>query len=216
MLSEPIAYPFVLAAVATGVRCARPADMRTIALFVGFVVLASFARLQFAVLLPCFLVASLACLSRTARQGHLRRHWRSACCARAGDRRARGRGPGAQHRLLPELPSRRHRRRQPGLLARPERLDPRDRYRDRAPPGRSSERWPRSSVRVCVPSSRSRSSPLAVTVALLLQASIYGDTHVAQTRYTFYLVPLWVISFLLCTTRLAAAAAPSPCRRSAC
>jgi hypothetical protein len=42
---------------------------------------------------------------------------------------------------------------------------------------------------------------LAVTLALLLQASIYGDTHAAQTRYTFYLVPLWVISFLLYAQR---------------
>jgi hypothetical protein len=42
---------------------------------------------------------------------------------------------------------------------------------------------------------------LTVTVALLLQASIYGDTHVAQTRYTFYLAPLWVISFLLYAQR---------------
>ena len=78
MLSEPIAYPLVLAAVATGVRALDRPSARSIAAFVGFVLLASFARLQFAVLLPCFLVALVGVLAREQRvKATLRQHWRA-------------------------------------------------------------------------------------------------------------------------------------------
>ena len=139
MLSEPIAYPLVLAAVATGVRALDRPSARSIAAFVGFVLLASFARLQFAVLLPCFLVALVGVLAREQRvkvdaAPALARRRR----ARARHRRSRGRRPRAQHRLLPELPPRRDRLRQPLLLARPERAHPRGRHRARAAAGSDS------------------------------------------------------------------------------
>ena len=70
--------------------------------------------------------------ARAARQGHVAPSlaWRSGPRARNG--RPCSRGPRTQHRLLPELPARRHQRRKPGVLPRPERADPRDRHRARA------------------------------------------------------------------------------------
>ena len=106
MLSEPIAYPLVLAAVATGVRALDRPSARSIAAFVGFVLLASFARLQFAVLLPCFLVALVGVLAREQRvKATLRRHWRSGAAlvlatvalAAAGPARSTGYYPSFLH-----------------------------------------------------------------------------------------------------------------------
>jgi hypothetical protein len=201
MLSEPIAYPLVLAAIATGVRALDRPSMRTIAMFVGFVFLASFARLQFAVLLPCFLVALVGMLSREQRvKVTLRRHWRSGAAlvlatialAAAGPARS-GYYPSFLHvgidleNLVSSL----------GLNALILAI------------GTGIVLLPGSILGAVAAIERPRMRAelafalftLAVTVALLLQASIYGDTHVAQTRYTFYLVPLWVISFLLYAQR---------------
>jgi hypothetical protein len=202
MLSEPIAYPLVLAAIATGVRALDRPSVRTIAVFVGFVFLASFARLQFAVLLPCFLVAFVGMLSREQRvKVTLRRHWRSGAAlvlatialAAAGPARSTGYYPSFLHvgidlgNLISSL----------GL------------YALILASGTGIVLLPGSILGAVAAIERPRMRAelafalltLAVTVALLLQASIYGDTHVAQTRYTFYLVPLWVISFLLYAQR---------------
>jgi 4-amino-4-deoxy-L-arabinose transferase-like glycosyltransferase len=202
MLSEPIAYPFVLAAVATGVRALDRPTWRTIALFLGFVVLASFARLQFAVLLPCFLVALVGMLAREQRvKITLRRHWRSAVAlvlatvalAAAGPARSTGYYPSFLHvginvgNTLSSL----------GLNALILAI------------GTGLVLLPGSILGAVAAIERPRIRAelgfalltVTVTVALLLQASIYGDTHVAQTRYTFYIVPLWVISFLLYAQR---------------
>ncbi len=40
-----------------------------------------------------------------------------------------------------------------------------------------------------------------LTLALVVQASIYGQPTLAQERYTFYVLPLWPILFLLYTRR---------------
>ncbi len=202
MLSEPIAYPLVLAAVATGVRALDRPGAKSIGLFVGFVVLASFARLQFAVLLPCFLVALVGVLAREQRvKATLRRHWRSGAVlvlatvalAAAGPARSTGYYPSFLHvsidfgNLFSSL----------GLNALILAV------------GTGLVLLPGAILGAVGAVERPRIRAelafalltVAVTVALLLQASIYGDTHVAQTRYTFYLVPLWVLSFLLYAQR---------------
>jgi hypothetical protein len=202
MLSEPIAYPLVLAAVATGVRALDRPNARTIAAFVAFVLLASFARLQFSILLPCFLVALVGMLAREQRvKATLRLHWRAATAlvlgtvalAAAGPARSTGYYPSFLHvginvgNVFSSL----------GLNALILAV------------GTGLVLLPGAILGVVGAIERPRLRAelafalltVTVTVALLLQASIYGDTHVAQTRYTFYLVPLWVISFLLYAQR---------------
>jgi multisubunit Na+/H+ antiporter MnhG subunit len=202
MLSEPIAYPLVLAAVATGVRALDRPSARSIAAFVGFVLLASFARLQFAVLLPCFLVALVGVLAREQRvKVTLRRHWcggvalvlATVALAAAGPARSTGYYPSFLHvginvgNMVSSL----------GLNALILAV------------GTGLVLLPGAILGAVGAIERPRLRAelafalltLTVTIALLLQASIYGDTHVAQTRYTFYLVPLWVLSFLLYAQR---------------
>jgi hypothetical protein len=202
MLSEPIAYPLVLAAVATGVRALDRPSARSIAAFVGFVLLASFARLQFAVLLPCFLVALVGVLAREQRvKVTLRQHWRTGAAlvlatvalAAVGPARSTGYYPSFLHvgidfgNLFSSL----------GLNALILAV------------GTGLVLLPGAILGAVGAIERPRIRAelafalltVTVTIALLLQASIYGDTHVAQTRYTFYLVPLWVLSFLLYADR---------------
>lgn len=202
MLSEPIAYPLVLAAVATGVRALDRPSARSIAAFIAFVILASFARLQFAVLLPCFLVALVGVLAREQRvKATLRRHWRSGVAlvlltvalAAAGPARSTGYYPSFLHvginvgnlvsafglnALILAVGT--------GLVLLPGAI--------LGAVGAIERPRIRAELAFAL-------LTVTVTIALLLQASIYGDTHVAQTRYTFYLVPLWVLSSLLYAQR---------------
>jgi hypothetical protein len=198
MLSEPIAYPLVLAAVATGVRALDRPSLRTLAAFLAFVLLATFARLQFAVLLPCFLVALVGMFAREQRvKQTLRRHWRAgaglvlatAALALAGPARSTGYYPSFLHvgidigNLVSNL----------GLNTLILAI------------GTGLVLLPGSILGIATAIERSSVRAelafalmtLAVTIALLLQASIYGDTHVAQTRYAFYLAPLWILAFLM-------------------
>ncbi len=202
MLSEPIAFPFVLAAVAAGVRALDRPSRRSIAVFLVFVVLATFARLQFAVLLPCFLVAFVGVLARERRvKETLTRHWKSGAAlllataglAVAGPARSTGYYPSFTHvgihlgnlvstlglnTLILAVGT--------GLVLLPGAI--------LGTVGAIERPRLRAELAFAL-------LTLAVTVALLLQASIYGDTHAAQTRYTFYLVPLWILSFLLYAQR---------------
>nr|MDQ4030565.1 hypothetical protein [Actinomycetota bacterium] len=60
MLADPIAYPLVLAAVCAGVHALDRPSPRAQLAFLGFAGLATFARVQFVVLPALFLVAALA------------------------------------------------------------------------------------------------------------------------------------------------------------
>ena len=198
MLSEPIAYPLVLGAVACGVRAIVRPTRRNVAALVALTLLASFARLQFAVLAPCFIAAFLLVLAREQRvRETLLRHWRAATAvvvstaalAAAGPARSTGYYPSFLHvgvhplHVLSELAlnvlvlmvgT--------GLVLLPGAV--------LALVGAFEKPLRREQVAFA-------STVLTVTVALLLQASIYGDTDVAQTRYAFYLVPLWIVAFAL-------------------
>ncbi|HUZ80771.1 MAG TPA: glycosyltransferase family 39 protein, partial [Gaiellaceae bacterium] len=57
LISEPVAYPLALAAIAAGVAALDRPSPRSYATFVALVALATFARIQFAILLPCFFAA---------------------------------------------------------------------------------------------------------------------------------------------------------------
>lgn len=67
VLSEPIAYPIVLAAVAAAVHAIDRPSVRSFALFLGLTGLAMFTRMQFAILLPCFVVVLVAVVLRERR-----------------------------------------------------------------------------------------------------------------------------------------------------
>ncbi len=202
MLSEPVAYPLVLAAVAAGVHALARPSARRIAFFAVFVLLASFARLQFAVLLPCFLVAFVAMLACERRLAPtLRRHWRAAgvlviatvALAIAGPARSTGYYPSFLHVSIdvPNVVS------SLGLNALILAI------------GTGLVLLPGSvlglSAAIAQPRQRAELAfgalALTVSAAVLLQASIYGDTHVAQTRYTFYLAPIWILAFFLYAAR---------------
>jgi len=202
MLSEPVAYPLVLATVCTGVRAIDRPSVRRVALFLVFVGLASFARLQFAVLLPCFIVALGLVLARERRlRSTLRTHWRAAAGLAVATAALAAAGPG---RSTGYYPSFLHVGFHPtnvlsslalnslvlvmgtGLVLVPGALLGAVSAFER-PRGRAELAFGALAV--------------TVTLALLLQASIYGDTNLAQTRYTFYLVPLWALAFLLYADR---------------
>ena len=202
VLSEPIAYPLVLAAVAAAVRTLARPTRANVAATTGFVLLATFTRLQFAILLPCILVAAAAVLVREQRvRTTLRSHWRlgalllvaTAGLAIAGPARDTGYYPSFLHvglsvsataqslalnALIIVIGS--------GFVLVPGAILG-------AVAGIKAPQDRAELAFSCL-------API-VTLALLLQASVYGDIDVAQTRYTFYLVPLWVISFLLYARR---------------
>ncbi len=67
VLSEPVAYPLALAAVAAAVHAVDRPSARSFALFLGLAALAMFARMQFAILLPCFVVVLAAVVLRERR-----------------------------------------------------------------------------------------------------------------------------------------------------
>jgi hypothetical protein len=201
MLSEPIAYPLVLAAAATAVRALSRPTPRTIAAFLVFAGLATFARMQFGVLLPCYLAALVAVLVRERRLvSTLRAHWRAAVAllaltgafAAVGPARSTGYYPsflhtsGAGH-MLSELAVN-------GLVL---------------VYAAGAVVIPGAILGVVLAIARPRSRDelafgtfaAVTTVALLLEASLYGDTGVAQERYAFYLLPLWFAAFLLYANR---------------
>jgi Dolichyl-phosphate-mannose-protein mannosyltransferase len=70
-VADPIAYPLVLAAVYVGVVALDEPSRKAQLLFVGFVGLATFARIQYVLLAPVVIVAALV-----VERGSLRRAWR--------------------------------------------------------------------------------------------------------------------------------------------
>lgn len=202
ILAEPIAYPLVLAAVAVGVRALDRPSRGSIAAFVALVLLASFARLQFAVLLPCFLVAFVALLVRERRfRQTARDHWRAAVVLLLVLVGVAAAGPARNTGYYPSIFQ---------MGVHPRALV--------ASLGRNSLVLLFASGFVLIPGAilglvyairrPASRAELAfallagtITAALLVQASIYGAPTVAQERYTFYVLPLWPLLFFLYARR---------------
>ncbi|MDB4882543.1 MAG: hypothetical protein JWL95_1309, partial [Gemmatimonadetes bacterium] len=202
ILAEPIAYPLVLAAVAAAVRALDNPTRKSIALFIVLVLLAAFARLQFIVLLPCFLVSLVAVLALEHRlRETARRHWRGALLlvlviagiAAAGPLRNTGYYPSIFQIGL-----------HPRTLV--------------ASLGRNAMVLVFGSGFVLVPGailgifyairrplSRAELAFALMTatlfLALVFQASAYGQTMYAQERYTFNILPLVPLLFALYARR---------------
>jgi len=202
ILAEPIAYPLMLAAVASGVRALDHPTRGRVALFVVFSLLGTFARLQFAVLLPCFVVALAALLLRERRfRETVRAHWRGAVLLLAVIAGVAIAGPARNTGYYPSIF-------QLGL-------HPRSLATSL---GRNAIVFVFASGFVLVPgallglgyairrpASRAELAfallTASLTAALVFQASAYGQPTLAQERYTFYVLPLWPILFLLYARR---------------
>jgi hypothetical protein len=202
MMSEPIAYPLALAAVAAGVAVLERPSRRGHALLLALTALAPFARVQFAVLPICFAVAAVGLGLRERRLRVVLREQRLPLGIFAtvisvvlvvGLSRNFGYYPSFVH---------------VGTSA----------DKGLASVGANllvllySAGWvliPGALLGLALTLARPRSSAevafggltLALAPCLLLQASFYGDTSVVQERYLFYVVPLLAIAFALYAQR---------------
>lgn len=202
ILAEPIAYPLLLAAVATGVRALDHPTRGRVVWFVVFSLLGTFARLQFAVLLPCFVVAFVALILREGRFVEtVKLHWRGAILLLLVIAGVSIAGPARNTGYYPSIF-------QLGL-------HPRSLVTSL---GRNAIVFVYASGFVLVPGALlglwyairrpASRAELAfallagtLTLGLVFQASAYGQPELAQERYTFYVLPLWPILFLIYTRR---------------
>jgi hypothetical protein len=202
ILAEPIAYPIVLAAVAVGVRALDRPSRKNLVAFVLLSLLAAFARLQFAVLLPCFVVSFGALLVRERRfRAVARAHWRAAVVLLLVVAGVAAAGPARNTGYYPSIF-------QLSLHA----------HTLAASLGRNSMVLAFASGFVLVPGallgffyairrpvSRAELAFALMTAtlsaALVFQASAYGQPTVAQERYTFYVLPFVPLLFCLYARR---------------
>jgi hypothetical protein len=203
VVSEPIAYPVVLAAVAAAVHALDRPSWRSYTLFLGFAVLATLARMQFSVLLPCFLAAVFLLAVRERRLRDFLRQQRvplALLVVAAGGLLALG--PARNTGYYPSLLY------VPGFHA----AQAAEYLAADAlvlvfasgfvlVPGAILGLW----LTLTKPRFRAESAfgilVVLVTVALLAQAVVYGNLGFVQERYVFYLLPLWTLAFLLYAQR---------------
>jgi hypothetical protein len=203
VVSEPVAYPIVLAAVAAAVHALDRPSWRSYTLFLGFAALATLARMQFAVLLPCFLAAVFLLAVRERRLREFLRLQRvplSVFVVAAGALLALG--PARNTGYYPSLLY------VPGFHAAQaaEYLAADGLVLVFASgfvlvPGAILGLW----LTLTKPRFRAESAfgilVVLVTAALLVQAVVYGNLGFVQERYVFYLLPLWTLAFLLYAQR---------------
>jgi hypothetical protein len=198
VLAEPIAYPLALAAIWAGIRALAEPAPRTQALFLALAVLATFARLQLAALLLCFVVAAVAI---GLRERGLRVLLREQRLLLAGGALAvvavgvvaavRGLGYYAGARHLHFAPAAFGRNATVLLYAGGWAIMP----------GALIGIW----CAVARPRSRAEAAFGWLTalflVALEVEASVWGDTSLVQERYLFYVLPLAAAAFCLQAVR---------------
>jgi hypothetical protein len=202
VLSEPIAYPLLLAAVATGVPAlARPSRRRQLAFF-ALAGLAAAARIQFVVLPACYLVAAVAIGLREHRlRRTLQEQWVILGLAALALVAVLAKGPGNALGFYSGV-LHLHVHAASGL----------DSF------GRNLLVLAFASGWIIVPGAllglllalvrpRSRtelafgSLLAAIGAALVLEASVLGEPESAQERYVFYVVPLLALAFCLYASR---------------
>jgi hypothetical protein len=198
VVAEPLAYSLVLAALLAAVcALARPARGTQLA-FLALALLAAFARVQFAMLPLCFVCATLVV---GARERDVRRVLREqrlplaaigiACLGAAAVAAVRGLGyytasghvSVAPHALGANLTVL--------LYAGGWALAP------GAVLGLALALWrPRSRVELAFATTTG-----VLTLALLLETTLWGDTTMVQERYLFYVLPLGALCFALHASR---------------
>ena len=184
LLSEPFAYPLFVAAVAAGtVALARPTP-RAQAAFLGLALLATFARIQLAVLPLAYLAAALMLRRARAQRIVVGGLALAVAVALAGGLGFYRKAPGAFHLVSPAALGR-----NALVLA-------------------YGVGWivvPAALLGLVAAFTRARSEEerafgaLALTagVAVLAEATLYGDAGVAHERYGCYLLPLLALGFAL-------------------
>ena len=213
VVSEPVAYPLALAAVAAAVHAIDRPSPRSFALFLVLAALGMFARLQLAILLPCFAVVLVAVVLRERRFRAFVRANRVAIALFA-----------LVAGSLLALGPLRNTGYYPSFTSTPQ-FDPGSAVHLIAP---DALVLAFSCGFVLVPGAilgigfalvrplrRAEfvfgALTLALTVGLFAQAIVYGhatsapqafaDTNYVQERYLFYLLPLWTLAFLLYARR---------------
>jgi hypothetical protein len=198
VLAEPVAYPLALAAVAVGIRALDQPRARTQWLFLACAGLATFARLQLAVLPLCY---ALAAVAMGLREGGLRRVVREQRVPFAvGALAATGLLVGVLVRGLGYYSGARHL------------------HFDLVSIGRNltvlfyAGGWavvPGAAVGVWLCTRAPRTGAEAAFgwltasfgAALVLEAAVWGDTSLVQERYLFYLLPLGLAAFCVQAAR---------------
>ena len=203
IVSEPIAYPLVLAAIAAAVHALDRPSWRSYGLFLGFAALAALTRMQFAVLLPLFFVALLVVALRERRLRELVRIQRVPLGALVvvavglfalGPARNTGYYPSFLY--IPHF----HASTAAEYLG-ADMLTLVFASGFVLVPGAALGLW------LATARQRNRAElafgvfVLLLTVALLVQSVVYGNLGYVQERYLFYLLPLWTIAFLLYAQR---------------
>jgi hypothetical protein len=203
IVSEPIAYPVVFAAIFAAVHALDRPSWRSYSLFLAFAALATLARMQFAVLLPCFILAVFVLALRERRLLEFLRLNRvplGLFVVVAGGLLLLG--PARNTGYYPSLFY------VPGFH-----LGGAAKYLGADTvvlvfasgfvlvPGAILGLW----LAVTKPRARTELAfailAIIVTLALLAQAIVYGNLDFVQERYLFYLLPLWTLAFLLYAQR---------------
>ena len=183
LLAESFAYPLFVAAVGAGAVALAQPTRRSQATFLGFALLATFARMQLAVLLLAYLVAALVVGRLREQRLVLGGLGLAVLVALAGGLGYYRKAPAAFHLVSP------------GAL------------------GRNAIVLAVAAGWIVVPAGllglagalRSRSAEerafaafaLAAGTAVLAEATLYGDGAVAHERYGCYLLPLLALGFAL-------------------
>ena len=214
VLSEPLAYPIALGSIAAAVRALDRPSVRSFALFLVLAAAAMFTRMQFAILIPCFVVALAAVLLRERRfRAFVASHRLAVGLLLAVSGVLFVLGPARNTGYYPSFTT------TPGFKAS-------DAVGLIAPDllvlvfAGGFVLAPGALLGVvCAIARPLRRAELAfaaltvsLTVGLLAEAIVYGHpnyvqgtflghTDYVQERYLFYLLPLWTISFLLYARR---------------
>jgi len=203
VVSEPIAYPIVLAAIAAAVHALDRPGWRSYSLFLVVAALAALARMQFALLLPLFVLAVFLVALRERRFKELIRLHRIPLALliviagglfAAGPARNSGYYPSFLY--IPNF--------HPSQAARylgADTLVLAFASGFVLVPGALMGLW----LALTKPRGRAELAfgivTILLTLALLAQAVVYGDLGFVQERYLFYLLPLWTLAFLLYAQR---------------
>jgi hypothetical protein len=203
VVSEPIAYPIVLGAVAAAVHALDRPGWRSYSLFLVVAALAALARMQFALLLPLFVITVLLVALREHRFKELIRLQRiplavlvavAAGLFAVGPARNSGYYP--SFLFIPNFhPS------QAVHYLGADALVLAFGSGFVLVPGALLGLW----LAVTRPRARAELAfgivTVLLTLALLVQAVVYGNLGFVQERYLFYLLPLWTLAFLLYAQR---------------
>lgn len=203
IVSEPLAYPLALGAVAAGVHALDRPSGRSYGIFIALAALCMFTRMQFAVLIPCFALALAVVVARERRVREFARvHRFHLGLLLIGSAALLALGPARNTGYYPSFSF------VPGFnAATAAHVAVADALVLAFAGG--FVLVPGAVVGIVYGLIRPRhrtdlafaALTLALTVGLLLEAVVYGHLDYVQERYLFYLVPLWTISFLLYAQR---------------